>query len=110
MNDPDQPALRELFRTELRTDEDHAPDFDAVWFAAAARHHRERTRSILARIGALAAVIAFVFLVRHAIRPAKNRQAIATTDLPWRSTVLLTEWRAPTDALLPATEPFPLHN
>jgi hypothetical protein len=110
MNDPDRPALHELLHTELRADEDRAPDFDTVWVAAAARHHRERTRSILGRIGALAGVIAFVFLVRHATRPAKNPQAIATTDLPWRSTVLLTEWRAPTDALLPATEPFPLHN
>jgi hypothetical protein len=110
MNDPDQPALRELLHTELRADEDRAPDFDTMWVAAAARHHRERTRSILGRIGALAAVIAFIFLARPAIRPAKNPQAIATTDLPWRSTVLLTEWHAPTDALLPAAEPFPLNN
>lgn len=110
MNDPDQPALRELLRTELRADEDRAPDFDAVWSDAAARHHRKRTRSVLARIGALAAVIAFAFLATHAIRSAKDPRAIATTDLPWRSAVLLTEWRAPTDALLPAVEPFPLHN
>jgi hypothetical protein len=110
MNDPDQPALRELLRTELRADEDRAPDFDAVWSAAAARHHRERTRSLTARIGALAAVIAFAFLATRAVRHAKNPRAIATTDLPWRSAVLLTEWRAPTDALLPAAEPFPLHN
>jgi type VI protein secretion system component VasF len=110
MNDPDRPALRELLHTELRADEDRAPDFDTVWVAAAARHHRERTRSILGRIGGLAAVLAFVFLVGHAVRPAKNPQAIAITGLPWRSTVLLTEWRAPTDALLPAAEPFRLHN
>lgn len=111
MNDPDQPALRELLRTELRADEDRAPDFDAVWAAAAVRHHRERTRSILAGMGALAAVIAFAFLAAHALRPAKNPRPIATADLPWKSTVLVSEWRAPTDALLPATaEPFPLHN
>jgi len=110
MNDPDQPALRELLRTELRADEDRAPDFDAVWSAAAARRHRKRTRSVLARIGALTAVIAFAFLATHAIRSAKDPRAIATTDLPWRSAVLLTEWRAPTDVLLPAVEPFPLHN
>ena len=106
MNDPDQPALRGLLRTELRADENRAPDFDAVWSAAAARHHRARTRSILAGIGALAAVIALVFLATHAFRPAENPGPIATTDLPWRSAVLLTEWRAPTDALLPATEPL----
>lgn len=110
MNDSDQPALRELLRAELRADEDRAPDFGAIWSAAAARHHRERTRSVLARIGALAAVIAFAFLATHAFRPAKNPRAIAKADLPWRSAVLLTEWRAPTDALLPPAEPFPLQN
>ena len=110
MNDPDQPALRELLRPELRADEDRAPDFDAVWSTAAARHHRERLRTVLARIGAFAAAIALAFLIAHALRPAKNPRAIATTDLPWRSAVLLTEWRAPTDALLPAVEPLPLHN
>ena len=108
MNDPDQPALRELLRTELRADEDRAPDFDTVWSATAARRHRERTRSVLAGVAALAAVIVFAFLATPAFRPAKNPRAIATTDLPWRSSVLLTEWRAPTDALLPAAEPSPL--
>ena len=107
MNDPD---LRELLRPELRADEDSTPDFDAVWSAAAARHHRGRTRSVLAGIGALAAVVAFAFLVTHAFHPAKNPPAVATTELPWRSAVLLTEWRAPTDALLPAAEPFSLHH
>lgn len=110
MNDPDQIAIREILRTELRIDEDSAPDFDSVWSSAVARRQRQRTRSVLARIGALAAVIAFVFLTTYAIHPAKNPRAIATTDLPWRSAVLLTEWRAPTAALLPAAEPFPFYN
>lgn len=110
MNDPEQPALRELLRTELRADENRAPDFGAVWSAAAAAHHRERTRSVLARIGALAAVLAIAFLTAPAFRSAKNPRAVVTTDIPWRSAVLLTEWRAPTDALLPAAEPFPFHN
>jgi hypothetical protein len=110
MNDPDQIAIREILRTELRIDEDRVPDFDSVWSSAVARHQRQRTRSVLAGIGALAAVIVLAFLATHAIRPARNPRAIATTDLPWRSTVLLTEWRAPTDALLPAAESFPLHN
>lgn len=109
MNDPDQPALRELLCSELRADEDRTPDIDAVWSAAAGRHHRARTRSILARLGALVAVIAFVFLATPAHRPAKNPRPSATTELPWRSTVLLTEWRAPTDVLLPA-ETFPSNN
>ena len=110
MNEPDQPILRELLRTELRDDEDLAPDFDALWSAAATRHHRERTRSVLARIGALAAVIALAFLATHAFRPAKNPRPMGTTDLPWRSAVLLTEWRAPTDALLPTAVSFPIDN
>ena len=106
MNDPDHPALRELLRTELRAGENQAPDFDAVWSAAAARHHRERTRTILTGIAALAALIAVCLFATHDFRPGKKRDAIAISDLPWRSVVLLTEWRTPTDALLPAPDPF----
>ena len=110
MNDHDEPSLRELLRAELHADENCAPTFDAVWSAAAARQHRARTRYIIAQIGALAAVIAVAFLVAHVFRPAKNPRVIASDELPWRSAVLFTEWRAPTDALLPAAELFPLRN
>ena len=104
----DDSAFRDILRTQLAPDENRAPDFTAVWSAVAARHRRERTRAIGARIGALAAVIALTFLVTHAFRPAKTPSR-ATAELPWRSAVLLTEWRAPTDALLPV-EPFPFQH
>lgn len=106
MNDPDHSALRELLRTELHARENRAPDFDTVWSAAAKQHHRERTRTILTGIATLAALIAVGLFATHAFRPEKKREAIATADLPWRSAVLLTEWRTPTDALLPVTDPF----
>lgn len=105
-----QPQLRDLLRTELRAREHDAPAFEAVWSAAVATQRRSRRRALLTRTGALAAVIVFVGLSATALRPLKTPpRATASTDLPWRSAVLLTEWRAPTDALLPA-EPFSREN
>ena len=108
MNDPEHPALRELLRNELNIDESRAPEFDAVWSAAAGRSRRQRTHSALLRLGALAAVIVLALVAVRAFRPVRNPHAVATADLPWRSTVLLTEWRAPTDVLLPVIEFVPL--
>ena len=104
----DDSAFRDLLRAQLAPGENRAPDFAAVWSAAAARHRRERTRAIVAQIGALAAVIALTFLITHVFRPVKTPPR-TTAELPWRSAVLLTEWRAPTDALLPV-EPFPFQH
>ena len=104
----DDSTFRELIHTQLSSDEDAAPDFAAVWSAAAARHHRQRTRAMVAGIGALAALIAGAVLITHFFVPVKATPR-ATAELPWRSAVLLTEWRAPSDALLPA-DPFPLQH
>ena len=105
-----EPELRDILRTELRAREHAAPAFEAVWSAAAATPRRARRRALITRTGALAAVIVFVCLTVLALRPPKTPpRATAAADLPWRSAVLLTEWRAPTDALLLA-EPFSLEN
>lgn len=95
----DEPTLRQLLHAELRADEQRAPDFDTVWSAAAAQHRRARTRSLLAQIGALAAVFVFAAIVAFSFRAPR---ATAPVELPWRSAVLISEWRAPTDAFLPA--------
>ena len=94
----DDPAFQALFRTALRADEKGAPDFDQLWSAASGRHHRQRTRARLARIAAIAALLLVVAMV--SIRKSAPPPQTATATLPWRSVVLLSEWRAPTDALL----------
>ena len=104
----DDSTFRDIIRTQLSSDESDAPDFAAVWSAAAAQHRRQRTRAAVAGIGALAALIAGVVLITHFFVPVKATPRTAA-DLPWRSAVLLTEWRAPSDALLPA-DPFPLQH
>lgn len=102
----DEPTLRDLLHAGLRADEYRAPDFDTVWSSAAAQLHRTRTRSIFAKLSALAAAIAFAAIATFAFRAPR---ATAPVELPWRSAVLLTEWRAPTDAFLPA-ESFSLEH
>lgn len=90
----DDTTLRQLLHAELRADEQRAPDFATVWSAAAAR----RRRSVVMQIGALAAAVAFAAIVASSFRAPR---ATVPLELPWRSAVLLTEWRAPTDVFLP---------
>jgi len=105
----DDPSFRMLFRTALRADEKGAPDFDRLWSAASGRHHRQRTRVRLAQISAVAALLLIVAFV--SIRKSSPTRESTTAALPWRSVVLLSEWRAPTDTLLssmPESDSFSL--
>jgi hypothetical protein len=108
MNEPESFNLPELVQTATAPDEQRAPDFDGLWSAASTRHRRRRQRTALLR-GAVAfvllagSVMAFSLLTRS--HRATTPSAVATAhELPWRSTILLSEWHSPTDALLPATD------
>jgi hypothetical protein len=107
MNDSDPTPLRDLLRAEALAGEKRAPDFEAMWSAAGARHRRERMRSLVLGAAAMIAVLgcAFGIFAMRGSRQTPGQSAAATkAELPWRSAVLLTEWQAPTDSLLPAAD------
>jgi hypothetical protein len=91
-------ALRKLFHDHLHADQDGAPNFDRLWSGAIAQRRRRRILLGFASSAAVLLALASIF-----IHPAR-RQALATGPdvLPWRSQVLLTEWRSPTDSLMPS--------
>ena len=99
----DDPAFRALFRTALRADESCAPDFDHLWSTASSRHRRHLTHVRLGWITAIAALLLVgAFVSNHKSSPPRESATLAA--LPWRSVVLLSEWRAPTDGLLSTPE------
>jgi hypothetical protein len=91
-------ALRKLLHEQLRTDKDGAPEFDRLWSGAIAQRRRRRALFSLASSAAVLLVLGSVFI--HTAR--KHAPAAVPDPLPWRSEVLLTEWRSPTDALMPS--------
>ena len=107
IHDSDDRQLHALFREELATDGTNAPEFAAVWAKAACRHN-SRVRTV--RMVTLAAVLlvgaTIAFFSRPAVKPptrlAVHFPSLESRDLPWRSAILLTEWCAPSDFLLPA--------
>jgi hypothetical protein len=106
--------IRELFVELRKHDDARAPDFEAVWAAAAARARREHRRSMmrLTGIGAVFAVLGMIFgLVIIGNRTQKTLQVFGARsgvgtgespsfDLPWKTSVLICEWRSPTDFLM----------
>jgi len=94
----DDTALRRLLHEHLRADQDGAPDFDQLWSGAVAQRRRRRVLLVLVSSTAVLLALGSVFV--HPVR--KQPPAAAPDALPWRSEVLLTEWRSPTDALMPS--------
>jgi len=90
-------ALRKLLHENLRTDQDGVPDFDRLWSGAVAQCRRRRALFALTSSAVVLLALGSVFF--HPVR--KQIPAAAPDTLPWRSEVLLTEWRSPTDALMP---------
>ena len=107
IQDSDDRQLRALFHEELGNDGTAAPEFAAVW-ANAARRRDSRVRTLraftLAAVLIVAATIAFFSQPpeKPTTTVADRPLALESRELPWRSTILLTEWRAPSDAFLPA--------
>ena len=107
IHDSDDRQLHALFHEELGNDGTNAPEFAAVWTKAACRHNsRVRTLRALAVAALLAIAMSTAFFSRPAVKPstrlAVHFPSLESRDLPWRSAILVTEWRAPSDALLPA--------
>jgi len=107
IQDSDDRQLRALFHEELGNDGTNAPEFAAVWAKAARRRDvRIRTLRLLTFAATLAVVVTIAFLSRPPVEPTTSvvdrALALESRDLPWRSAILLTEWRAPSDAILSA--------
>ena len=107
----DENRIRELFGELRKRENGPVPDFDTVWAHAAARAKRERHQhlALLIAIGAIVAVMGTIFgasVIRErrmaGLSPAHSRMANgqASLDLPWKTSVLICEWRSPTDFLL----------
>ena len=105
----DENKIRELFGELRRQENGPVPDFDTVWAHAAARARRERHQhlALLIAIGAIVAVLGTIFCVIRERRmaglsPAHSRVASGqgSLDVPWKTSVLICEWRSPTDFLL----------
>jgi hypothetical protein len=107
IQDSDDRHLRALFHEELGSDATDAPEFTSVW-ANAVRRSDSRIRRL--RVLTLAAVLIIGAMIVFFSRPSAERPthvaihfpSLESRDVPWRSAILLTEWRAPSDALLPA--------
>src|SRR5262245_20411707 len=98
--DRDDRKIADLFDGLRAEEARRAPDFDAMWGAARAIQLRRSRRRVLLRLAAAAALLA-VLGVPAALRlraPAPLPRA--GDELPWKSAVLISQWRAPTDFLL----------
>src|SRR5262245_44435176 len=104
--------IRELF-VELRKQENvRVPDFDTVWAGATTAAKRERHQHVarLMTAGAIIAVLGTILAVVVIRDRAQNIPSLSRSpstvasqsslDLPWKTRVLICEWRSPTDFLL----------
>src|SRR5881296_3599609 len=106
--------IRELLVELRKHDEAQAPDFASVWETAATRARSERRRRYFLRVTAIAAmVVVLSVLIGNPFRRERQQQVVVSrapfilasvglesADLPWRTSVLICEWRSPTDFLL----------
>src|SRR5437867_960572 len=106
--------IRELFVELRKHDDARAPDFEAVWAAAAARARREHGRYVMRLIGMAAMVVVLGMIFGLAMIGNQKTPRVfgahsgagtgesPSLDLPWKTSVLICEWRSPTDFLLPS--------
>src|SRR5258705_1804921 len=104
--------IRELFVQLRKQDDAQAPDFGAVWAAVAARARREHRRYLMRLTGTVAILAVLAIILGVAVSRTQKtpqvfdvRSRVATDespsfDLPWKTSVLICEWRSPTDFLL----------
>ena len=107
--------LRELFLELRREDEGAAPPFNEAWETASSPLRQMRWRRYVLRVTAAAAMLAAlgVAVIRFISPLPAQRLApglisdravpangSVSSSLPWQSTVLISQWRAPTDFLL----------
>ena len=102
--------IKELFLEVKRDQARSAPAFADVWKAAVAGH-LQRRRLYFRRVTAAAALLVLLATATNLMlkRPQPFRNdASAEPELPWKSEVLISQWRAPTDFLLET--PWPIRN
>lgn len=107
MNEEEQ--IKKLF-VELKCEEERtAPVFEDVWAAAASRRETNRWRVYFLRVAASAAALAGLavaaFLILHRQDSLSHKPTVASgtrlqSELAWQSTLLVSDWRSPTDFLL----------
>jgi hypothetical protein len=104
--------IKDLFLELRREDTNRAPSFARMWSAAAAgQQRRQHGRGYFRRMAAVAASLALLgaaaslMFDHHRSLPTKWT---AELELPWKSEVLISHWRAPTDFLL--ERPWPVKN
>ena len=90
-------------------DAGHAPPFSEVWTAVRARHERERRRDLALRVSAIAAMFVLLGVLGTVARSKSSLRNHVWNEsdrlaVPWRTAVLASEWRAPTDFLLTAPD------
>ena len=103
MNSESENELRELFHELKQCDREAAPPFEKTWQDAQITLQRQRWHSVgkICAIAAMLIVLGTMATVRF--KPFAPTKSVSI-DIPWDSTVLISEWQAPTDFLLQAPE------
>ena len=97
--------LADWFSHQRRIDAANAPEFADVLIRVRIEHERAQRQSSLRRVAAIAAMFVLSGILIHMTglrftpRPSAQNESLA---VPWRTTVLVSEWRAPTDFLFAA--------
>lgn len=100
--------IRQAFAELKRDEERNAPNFDKVWAAASSDAANNRRRRFFLRVIATAAGFMLFGAVAWLINSQPEHVSAPSTrnlpsGLPWQSTVLISQWRSPTDFLLDTT-------
>jgi len=102
-------ALADWFNHRREIDAAQTPAFAQTWVNVQNRYGRAQRRVFLRRIAALAALlvisVVLVSVMRLPSAPKESaRNESASLAVPWRTTVLISEWRAPTHFLFTAPD------
>lgn len=115
----DEHKIKTLFAELRRDEESRAPEFAAVWSAANSRLQRQHRQRYFLRISAVAAglmALGLVAALLPELEPKQPRRTVPVAGLasasaplpqpglPWRTALLVSQWRAPTDFLLEPSE------
>ena len=101
--------LADWSRRRREIDAGNAPAFAQVWTVVRARHERAQRRVSLSRVSAITAIVVLAVAVVSVVRPRSEPNEVAPREsasvaVPWRTTVLISSWRAPTDFLFVAPD------
>jgi hypothetical protein len=102
-------GLAAWFSYRREMDAANAPVFAEVWTEVRARHERAKRRAFLQRVAAIAVVLVLLGILLLKVRSRSDPTQEVRTEsdplaVPWRTAVLISEWRTPTNFLLTAPE------